>query len=111
MAVPNDVVTGELITAATMNAILAELRKMPQSGTGSVSVGASTDPASVAVVFPRSFDTVPNVNVTQRAGNGLFYAAWPSAITTTGFTLNAQKAGTSGATSIPADWSAQETTS
>ena len=40
MAVPNDVVTGELITAATMNAILAELRKMPQAGTDAVTVGA-----------------------------------------------------------------------
>lgn len=75
-----------------------------QSGDESVAVGASTAIASIAVVFDRPYVTPPNVVVSQREGSPHFYGAWATAVTVNGFTLNAEKTGTSGSANIHAMW-------
>lgn len=69
-----------------------------------VTVGASTAPASIAVTFARPYVSPPVVVVSQKTGSPHFYGAWATAITATGFTLNAEKTGTSGSGTITANW-------
>lgn len=95
--------------AATIQALaewLSDTLKGFQAGQVAVVVGASTAPASVDVVFDEPYASQPVVVVSQSAGSPHFYAAWASAITTTGFTMNAEKTGTSGGASITGRWHA-----
>lgn len=73
-------------------------------GTATVSVGATTGEQSTSVTFTPAFASAPRVTVQQRQGSSLFYAARPGSIATSGFTLFAEKAGTSGSTTIAVDW-------
>lgn len=105
MAVPNDVVEGELIEAATFNAILAELRKMPQSGESSIALSAAAA-GSVSVTFPVAFSTAPVV--VPGVKNSTVFNATVSSVTTTGCVIEIRHTDNSTVTAtIPVTWVAQ----
>lgn len=60
-----------------------------QSGTVSVNVTTGGTPATATVTFPVAYTVAPIVICSATGGNPLTVGAMPSAISNTGFTMNA----------------------
>ena len=90
-------------------AIKALASALPLVETGAVAIGATNStPHAIAVTFPKRFTKIPVVVcvITTNAVATTIQACWPTAITVTGFTINAVR---NSNTALTATWVAVST--
>lgn len=107
MAIPADVVDGELITAETMNAVLAELRAgKEQRGVATVSLVAAAA-GTFDLTFPVPFTSAPVISLTV-VGTTAFFAHTPTMPTASGMRIGVRHyQGTATTIDVPVHWTAR----